>query len=366
MYEIDVIGVSADQAEKDADAMAMRWYDESYGRYIVGVFDGGLKAHGEELARIMKTYYSSGGQKPYIDFIICSHPHEDHAVGLRTILEEFDVGTLYVNCPWDYVDDVWNTIHDGRRTKESVKRYLREKYSYIDALEQLAVERGVPVREIFQGDIIMDRLYVLSPSREFFLEQLVASDKTEIMDASESAKKSSFIAKITRWIQTRWGQETLREGEKTSAENEMSTVVFCDLDGETVKRPLLLVGDAGPLALTESMDYAAFAGIDLRTVCRYQIPHHGGRHNLTPTVMNRLVGTPVEEGKRVDKSAIVSVAAGSDHPKKAVTNAFIRRGVRVFKTAGVTVNIREGMRKRSGWKSVAEEKFSNKIESWDD
>lgn len=44
-YEIDFIGINEEC--KDAAACCFRFYSEESKRYIVGVYDGGFKSHGE-------------------------------------------------------------------------------------------------------------------------------------------------------------------------------------------------------------------------------------------------------------------------------------------------------------------------------
>lgn len=103
-YEIDFIGINEDS--KDATAIAMRW-EKPGGGYTVGIVDGGFQAHGEALANLLETYYFPNGEKEVIDFVICSHPHDDHIQGLKTILENFTVRNLYMNRPWRHVEKLY-------------------------------------------------------------------------------------------------------------------------------------------------------------------------------------------------------------------------------------------------------------------
>ena len=88
------------------------------------------------------------------------------------------------------------------------------------------------------------------------------------------------------------------------------------------------------------------------------MPHHGGRHNVTPKILNRLLGEKVEKGYcRRNIRAFVSTAEESDHPKQMVVNAFLRRGVEIFATKGRTVRHNYGMDSRDGWSAVEPEQF---------
>ncbi|MGZ0042354.1 hypothetical protein [Paenibacillus ottowii] len=105
-------------------------------------------------------------------------------------------------------------------------------------------------------------------------------------------------------------------------------MLYGDFDGTKV----LLTGDAGKDALTRASYFAESQQIDLKQCSFVQVPHHGSRRNVSPSVLNKIIGEKVAEGSTANKSAYVSVAKQSeDHPKKVVVNAFIRRGATVFR-----------------------------------
>ena len=60
-YEIDFIGVGADEATQDADAICLRWKyrinSNGNPQYKVGVVDGGFEAHGIAMINHMNRYY---------------------------------------------------------------------------------------------------------------------------------------------------------------------------------------------------------------------------------------------------------------------------------------------------------------------
>ena len=142
-YEIDFIGIK--EESKDSDAIAFRWKEDD-GDYKIGVYDGGIQAYGEALTDHLNNIYFSGNKDDkVIDFVICSHSDLDHTSGLKSILNNFDVKVLYMNRPWLYIDDVFDKISDGRITKESLVRRLKEKYKYIADLEELAEEKGIEI-----------------------------------------------------------------------------------------------------------------------------------------------------------------------------------------------------------------------------
>lgn len=373
-YEIDFIGVGS-EVKQDADAFCFRWVD-SYGKdgnplYKIGVFDGGFETHGKAMTQHLNKYYfdDANGEKPrdekVIDFVFVSHADQDHVSGLKEILEEFNVKALYMNRPWEYVKELYEIVK-GRITLKSLEKSLKTSYSNIATLEEIAEKNSIPISPAFAGDVISERLRVLSPSKDFYLTLLAESSKTpETETVFESAQK--VVQKIKAYllnILEDWNTETLHEGVTTSAENETSIVLLGQMDDET----FLLTGDAGLRALSNAMDYAEKnLGIKVKDrVSFYQIPHHGGRHNVSPSILNRLVGGKVKEGSKPTKVAYVSVAKDSDHPLKVVTNAFVRRGATVYQTDGYTIWHHRGTPGRAGFTSITAVPFADTVEEWDD
>lgn len=358
-YELDFIGIK--DGAKDADAICFRYYDYAQGRFVVGVYDGGLQSHGVALCEHLNTYYFSEGAAPFIDYVICSHPDQDHASGLIEILENFPVRRLFMNIPWLYVDELYSKVADKRITKDSLERSLRDSYPYIDQLETLAREKGIAVKEGFQGTMVGNQFTILSPSKDFYLQLLAESSKTPLQE-SAGGRFTSLVENFKTKIES-WFYELLRNNVRTSAENESSIIILGDMEEEK----FLLTGDAGVRALECAANYAESNICSLKEVLIHQIPHHGGRHNVSPTILNRIVGDIIAKGTTTGKIAIVSVADGSDHPRKMVTNAYIRRGVRVYETRCNTFCHSYGdMPVRLGWGSAVADRFSEEVEDWDD
>lgn len=360
-YEIDFIGINEDS--KDATAIAMRW-EKPDGGYTVGVFDGGFQAHGEALTNLLDTYYFPDEEKKVIDFVICSHPHDDHIQGLKTILENFTVKNLYMNRPWRHVEELYPYVRHHNLQQDGLKNQLRESYASLAELEELAIEKKVPIHDIFQGMVILDCLDVPSPSKEFYLEQLIESDKTPLRkDASLQERVMEFAKRTANWIRETWNSEELRENVETEPDNETSTVIL----GTMQEEAFLLTGDVGIKGLRKAIDYADSCGISLRnTVNMYEIPHHGGRRNVSPSILNDLLGEIVEEGTETGKNALVCVGRNSDHPLQMVVNAFRRRGVKVYKASGSTVWHHQGFMPFRGWGNAPEVPFNSLVEEWED
>lgn len=166
-YEIDFIGVPEEKAKKDADVIAFRWKTEN------------------------------GFKRCVYDAVFVSHSDKDHTSGLKIILENFKVKALYMNRPWLYADELYPKVNDGRKTVESLKRELKEKFVYIADLEEIALRKDIPVYEAFTGVKIESKLLILSPTKEQYKELLVASDKTPLQE-SRLDTKDSLISKIVK------------------------------------------------------------------------------------------------------------------------------------------------------------------------
>ena len=374
-YEVDFIGVG-ERSKKDADAICLRWLD-SYGQYKVAVYDTGFQVHGEELVAHLNKYYFDDQYNrkrrddKIINCVIISHSDQDHVSGTEEIFKNFLVERLYMNRPWLYVDELYSKIDDKRITKESLERRLKENFNYIAEVENWAIYYGVPINEVFNPTLIEDKFVVLSPSKDFYLDLLVESNKTPLEESSAnigmgrvlvSGLLGKFLRQVKNLVESWFGEE-LREDVSTSAENETS-VVLLGIDEEC----FLLTGDSGIRGLRKAIDYADILGFSLKNIVKfYQMPHHGGRHNVSPSILNDLIGNIVAENAERDKVAFVSVAKDSNHPLQMVVNAFVRRGVKTYKTNGDTIHHHSGnMPDRDGWECLEKLKFSEQVEEWDD
>lgn len=371
-YEVDFIGVPRDKAQKDADAICFRW-KLSDGTYRIGVYDAGFKAHGEAMVRHINRYYFNDErnrvdrEKKRIDYVFVSHPHNDHASGIPDILNSFSVGAVYMNRPWLYASELLRLADaDGRTTERSLERELREDFPYVNDIEGLAGRLGIEVREAFAGTAVGGGLLrILSPSRERYLDMIIESHKTKRISAlREDYALTGHAEGTDAGVRETWDRETLGDNHAgTDAENETSIVLY----GFKNKGGMLLVGDAGIDSLQEADVQAAKNNIMIEDdVVFTEIPHHGGRHNVTTSVMDQLFGCPIGQGEECGRTACVSVADGSDHPRKVVVNAFIRRGFQVYKAdGGARWYQRGGMPERSDFSASTDSLvFSDMVEGW--
>lgn len=136
-----------------------------------------------------------------------------------------------------------------------------------------------------------------------------------------------------------WASESLGDERETSEQNESSVVIYGRFNGCSI----LLTGDAGKKALSVAWLHSLQSGINLQECTYYQVPHHGSRQNVSPQILDIILGPRALMPRAPTRFAIASVAASAeDYPRKSVANAFLRRGVSISRTAGSVVGIRLG------------------------
>lgn len=362
-YEIDFLPVG--EGASSGDAICLRYSDDDGASWHVGVIDGGTQSSGESLCKHIQNHYGT----KVVDFVICTHPDQDHASGLSNVFDELTVKKLLMHCPWDYVDDFFESVTDGRVTKESMRQRLKDGHPYAYKIYEHALEKGIPVHHPFSdnNDHKIPYLDVVGPSREFYLKQVINFRSiNEIME--DSIEESSFLEraknaamKAINWISEEWDDEKLVDpiDDATSSENNSSVISFFNFDGKKV----LFTADSGPLALTEAADKIESLGHDLQSFSFVQVPHHGSKRNIGPTVLNRLVGTPKLIDSSTTFTAFVSAAKESNkHPNKRVVNAFKRRGGKVIATQGTTKHHYTSGTPDRGWSKAEPLPFYTDVE----
>jgi beta-lactamase superfamily II metal-dependent hydrolase len=361
-YEIDFLPVG--DGERSGDAIALR-YQMGLG-YVIHVVDGGTQQTGEALCAHIRQYY---GNPAFIDNVVLTHMDNDHSSGLRTVLREFQVGALWMHRPWLYAAELLNSFADQRFTVEGLRRRLREDFPIVAELEAIAVERRIPIREPFAGERI-GAFQILSPTRNRYLELVPQFSRTPaaanpLAQPPRLGLFANLLIEAASWVGESWGVETLTEHGVTSPSNESSVVQIADFSGAaTGQSNVLLTADAGLDALRRAALLGSAFGYTLPGLRFMQVPHHGSRRNVSPSILNAWIGQPLRQGESRDLSAYVSAAKeDTTHPRKKVVNAFIRRGARVFATKGETQSFRQGMPGRQGWVDAVRLEFSAQVEA---
>jgi beta-lactamase superfamily II metal-dependent hydrolase len=319
-YEIDFRQV---HTSKSGDAIAIRY--QIGPQWSVHLVDGGYTTTAPDVAKFIRDTYGTST----INRVVVTHPDKDHAEGLAPILEEFEVGELWMLRPWDYARHV-APYFPKYQSVEAVAKRLQEEYPYIYYLEKIARRRGIDMFEPFQRAQI-GPFTVLAPSPARYLQLIIQSNKTpETGPVGILSGLMQAAAPLIRFIKAGWGSEKF-SSEPTSVENEMSVIQYATLCGDSI----LLTGDAGRDGLLEAAQYAVNNGFSV-PVNKFQAPHHGGRHNLSSELLDFWVGPRlaqmVPKGQEKFEAAISSAKEDTAHPRKAVLRALRHRGAFILTT----------------------------------
>lgn len=284
-YEIDFLPVGNGSS---GDAIAIRYGTPN--DYKIMAVDGGTKESGKALVRHIREYYKTD----YVNYVVNTHPDKDHTSGLTEVLENLEVGELWIHRPWNYIKEIVqyvdnpNTkfLRDGRTTIKSIQRRFKEEYyKYARELENIAKEKDIKIKEPYE-EAQIGNFYVLSPNKKWHLFDLI-SNSDKIQEITIEGAKISALASmgINCNIEESLKNETLRNDGVTSRENESSVILYANFNN----RGILLTGDAGNEALQRAYSFAKsqpYIGNISNNLKFIQIPHHGSRRNISPNVLN--------------------------------------------------------------------------------
>lgn len=336
-FEIDFLPVG--NGEDSGDAICMRWgYDlcsDNPDQFVM-IVDGGYKETGEEVLKHIKEFYFNRGKLPInIDMVISTHPHQDHISGLLPIIEGVDHAKwLVMHTPWLH-DGLKKWFDDAGKLKEvTIHKKLKEGLSTAVELEHVAKKNKITIYEAFAPWMSKDfygcRFYILSPEKTYYealLPDFNAAPGNGKIDRGRRLNSTGKRVKASRC--------PLDEDGETSAENESSIILLIYIIPKD--KYILLTSDGGKLALLHAIREMKSLNIDVSNIDIFQVPHHGSVQNITPTILNAIMGAPMPEDTRLfSKKSIASVSANADeeHPADAVRNAILQRGSRFCATAG--------------------------------
>jgi len=347
-YEIDYIPVGI--GEKGGDSIAIRYGDfSSPTTQNVVVIDGGTKDSGKALVEHIKAHYGT----THVDLVVASHLHNDHISGLSEVFENFTVGKLVAHCPWDYTKAI-QKMTTSTATQRGLETRLEKSLSMLSTIVDLAAEKGASIIQPFAGEQIHDGLYVLGPTKDYYHQLLANFGVTpEVKDTHKIDQFVGTVKEALNWMAEALHIETLSDDyPDTSPENNSSLVLLLVVDG----KKFLFTGDAGKGALGKAIDFAEANNVSLNKIDFFDVPHHGSKRNLGPSILNRLM--PV--------NAFISCPPKGDpkHPSRKVVNALIRRGCNPGSTRkGNTICHRsDDAPQRTGWGPLAPESFFDQVE----
>lgn len=351
-YEIDFIEVG----DTSGDAIALRYKINDYDKdYTVMVIDGGSKETGENLVNHIRKYYGT----EHVNYVINTHPDSDHSSGLTVVLEKLEVDRLYMHRPWEHINEILNKaiLKDKRVTEYSLKnRFKTTYYKFAYQLEEIAKNRKIQIIEPFSGTEI-GIFKVLSPSKEFYLDLIINSDKTYELEGKYNDNKYindsrvNLFHNIKEKIKEYFNIDNLEKDPQTSNENNTSVIMHGIIDNKGI----LFTGDAGVIALNEAYKFNKNIKDTLYFI---QVPHHGSKHNVNSDVLNKIVGNIISINEPKTKTAYVSAGKNDEkHPRKCVTNAFYRRGCKIYTNKNGNICQFHNTPLRDGWYSPKELDF---------
>ena len=366
--EIEFLPVG--DASKAGDAIVVRYGEpEAYELMLV---DGGTLETGEAIVDHLRQHF---GQAVRLSHIVLTHSDTDHASGLRKVLEEVPTTNLWLHVPWLHAAETLHLFKDKRWTAAGLERAIKDGYGVISDIFDLAVQKGCAIYVPEQGSRI-GPFTVMSPNRATYNYLLPQFDHTPDPDQAAIEAVNMWIGKpnlfakmfelaskaAEKWTSETWAVERLRDGGVTSASNESSVILYAD---RGIGNRSLLTGDAGINALWWAINYAKANGLPLQDFSFVQVPHHGSRRNVGPSVLDALLG-PKQPAAQDRFAAFVSAPKDdSNHPRKIVLNAFMRRGGRVIITQGNKKVHWGGFAARAGYVSAEATAFSPTVEEYD-
>lgn len=349
--EVDFFAVGNGSRSGDAIVVRLGNLHGPVEQQLIIVVDGGFTSDGDAIVAHLREVVGTD----HVDLVISTHPDTDHVTGLRRVLEEMDVDELWMHLPWKHTDDIARMFSDGRVTDNSISNKLRDELNGAAELAETALARGVRVIEPFTGLSAFDStIQIVGPDLDFYEDLLLDFRSTP----DRAPVRKSILARAARKIFESFGIETLTDSGHTSAENNTSAITLFTVGDHRI----LLTGDAGIPALERAATKLELLGA-AQNLDFIQVPHHGGRHNVGPTVLDRIIGHRLNvDVKRA--TAFVSAAPDGepDHPSRQVTNAFRRRGAHVFATQGTSHRHSVNAPKRNGWSPATPLPFFDEID----
>jgi beta-lactamase superfamily II metal-dependent hydrolase len=295
--EIDFL----DTGTGSGDAIVLRYGDFETQEFKVIVIDAGYKNTGDKLAEFIQQRYNT----KKVNLAICTHPDQDHAAGMATIIEKLDVSKVWLNMPADFSEDLLQFADDRRMTIKSMENHLKEQYPYVTQIMEAAQKNDISVyrlnrNRLFDNGVIQ----VLGPTEGEFKTALINSKKTKLMSVTESVEDDKMTL-----------------GGETEPENEMSGILLF----KPYNNKYLFTADAGLIGLKNAIEYCEKNNISLTDLTWFQVPHHGSRRNIDEEIL----------GKIKAKTAYISAAKNDEkHPSELVVTKLIENGSTVYTTEG--------------------------------
>lgn len=351
-YEVDFLPIG--EKSKGGDAILVRFGNLKLAKpeQKIVVIDGGYKSDGNKIIDFVQNVYKSN----VIDLVILTHPDKDHVSGLITLFECEDIiiKQLVMHRPWN--NDKINVDYfvDRRITDNSLNQRLKRAFSLAYQLEQLANKSNIQITEPRLGSTFLDGVIkILGPNAQLYRESLISSSKTPIQIEGYTNTIKSFSSSSDyeyEFVDINTEIEWL-DDEQTSSINQTSVVTLFSFDNND---KILLTGDTGKEGLQNVYNYVNDRNIDLTNLKIFQIPHHGSRKNISPTLLDcfnssfYFISCPPEGDPK--------------HPSRRLISVMYQKRLNVYKTGGLNLNYECNAPSRIGYSSASSLFFNQQIE----
>jgi hypothetical protein len=114
-YEIEFLRVG--DGASSGDAILLHYWDGT--AWHIGIIDGGYEDTGREICDHVRQWYS---RDPTIDFVVSTHPDNDHMSGLRVVMERLRVRELWMHVPWAHAERILGLFRSRRWTTQGLEK----------------------------------------------------------------------------------------------------------------------------------------------------------------------------------------------------------------------------------------------------
>jgi len=343
--EIDFLPVNS--KGKSGDCIALRYTKtDSWSDQKVITIDGGTIESGDNLIEHIERYYDT----KVVDLAILTHPDGDHASGMRRVIDNCNVKRIWMHEPWEHSERIRNQFQDGRITDNSLNERIKNAYNFAKEISEMANEKKIKIEHPFSGKTYDEVLTIISPSKSYYESLLPNFSRTpEAKEKTLAERTYSKIEKAINWINETLTFETLDEEGEISSENMSSIISLLELDD----KKFLFTGDTGIESLNEGIKFCNKNLKDISYVNFMQVPHHGSKRNISPSILNAIKC----------RTAYISAAKDSEkHPSKKVTNALYRRDANVYTTEGSKLRHHLNAGERTGYSAVEPLPFFDEVQ----
>jgi predicted RNA binding protein YcfA (HicA-like mRNA interferase family) len=254
--------------------------------------------------------------------------------------------------PWEHAEAIKGFFKDHRLTKSGLAEKIEKSLQQASELESLALSKKIPIVEPFEGVTLGNGVIrVFGPSLDYYREMLACFEQLPEVKSGVGilAPVQKVVKEAVRWVEDKIGLDLLSdEDDTTSAQNNTSTIILFTIDGHK----MLFTGDAGKTALLKAISYGERIGTSLSDLRFLDVPHHGSKRNLNTRILQKITA---------QTACISAPKESAKHPSKKVTNALLKRGMKVYVTRGSNL-LYHNQGNARGWGNATLEPFHAWVE----